>query len=69
MERIIWTVFEFFWGRFGRKKLVKKYRVWWQRFWIAVFVFLFLWGMKIFFEWWDGVVQFLNYVIWDNANQ
>lgn len=64
MERIIWTVFEFFWGRFGRKKLVKKYRVWWQRFWITVFVFLFLWGMKIFFEWWDGVVQFLNYVIW-----
>lgn len=64
MERIIWTVFEFFWGRFGRKKLAKKYRVWWQRFWIAVFVFLFLWGMKIFFEWWDGVVQFLNYVIW-----
>jgi hypothetical protein len=42
MERIIWTVFEFFWGRFGRKKLVKKYRVWWQRFWIAVFVLLFL---------------------------
>ena len=64
MERIIWTVFEFFWGRFGRKKLVKKYRVWWQRFWIVVFVFLFLWGMKIFLEWWDGVVQFLNYVIW-----
>ena len=64
MERIIWTVFEFFWGRFGRKKLVKKYRVWWQPFWIAVFVFLFLWGMKIFFEWWDGVVRFLNYVIW-----
>lgn len=64
MERIIWTVFEFFWGRFGRKKLVKKYRVWWQRFWIVVFVFLFLWGMKIFLEWWDGVVRFLNYVIW-----
>ena len=64
MERIIWTVFEFFWGRFGRKKLVKKYRVWWQRFWIAVFVFIFLWGMQIFLEWWDGVVQFLNYVIW-----
>lgn len=64
MERIIWTVFEFFWGCFGRKKLVKKYRVWWQRFWIAVFVFMFLWGMKIFFEWWDGVVRFLNYVIW-----
>lgn len=64
MKRIIWTVFEFFWGRFGRYKLVKKYRVWWQRFWIAVFVFLFLWGMKIFLEWWDGVVQFMNYVIW-----
>lgn len=54
----------FFWGRFGRKVLVKKYRVWWQRFWIAVFVFLFLWGMKLFFDLWDGVVRFLNYVIW-----
>ena len=64
MERIIWTVFEFFWGRFGRKKLVKKYRVWWKRFWIAVFVFLILWGMVLFLEWWDGVVRFLNYVIW-----
>lgn len=64
MERIIWTVFEFFWGRFGRKKLVKKYRVWWQRFWITVFVFLILWGMVLFLEWWDGVVRFLNYVIW-----
>ena len=64
MERIIWTVFEFFWGRFGRKKLVKKYRVWWQRFWIAAFVFLILWGMVLSLEWWDGVVQFLNYVIW-----
>ena len=64
MERIIWTVFEFFWGRFGRKKLVKKYRVLWQRFWIAVFVFLILWGMVLFLEWWDGVVRFLNYVIW-----
>lgn len=64
MERIIWTVFEFFWGRFGRKKLVKKYRVWWQRFWIVVFVFLILWGMVLFLEWWDGVVRFLNYVIW-----
>ena len=64
MERIIWTVFEFFWGRFGRKKLVKKYRVWWQRFWIDVFVFLILWGMVLFLEWWDGVVRFLNYVIW-----
>lgn len=64
MERIIWTVFEFFWGRFGRKKLVKKYRVWWQQFWIAVFVFLILWGMVLFLEWWDGVVRFLNYVIW-----
>ena len=33
-------------------------------FWIAVFVFLILWGLKLFFEWWDGVVRFLNYVIW-----
>lgn len=64
MKRIIWTVFEFFWGRFGRKVLKKKYRVWWQRFWIAVFVFLILWGMKLFLDWWDGVVRFLNYVIW-----
>ena len=24
MERIIWTVFDFFWGRFGRKVIIKK---------------------------------------------
>ena len=64
MERVIWAVGEFFWGRFGRKVITKKYRVWWQRFWIAVFVFLILWGMVLFLEWWDGVVRFLNYVIW-----
>lgn len=64
MERVIGAIMNFFWGRFGRKNLVKKYRVWWQRFWIAVFVFLILWGLKLFFELWDGVVRFLNYVIW-----
>ena len=64
MERVIWAIINFFWGSFGRKVLVKKYRVWWQRFWIAVLVFLILWGMKLFFDLWDGVVRFLNYVIW-----
>nr|DAG90536.1 MAG TPA: hypothetical protein [Herelleviridae sp.] len=64
MERMMYEIFDFLWGRFGRKKLVKKYRVWWQRFWIAVFVALFILGMIRFLEWWDGVVRFLNYVIW-----
>ena len=64
MERVIWAIINFFWGCFGRKVLVKKYRVRWQRFWIAVFVFLILWGMVLFLEWWGGVVKFLNYVIW-----
>lgn len=65
MEKVISTIINFFFfGRFGRKVLVQKYRVWWQRFWIAVFVLLFLWGLIKFLIWWEGVVRFLDYVIW-----
>lgn len=64
MNKIVWGVTDFFYGRFNGRTLKKKYRVWWQRFWIAVFVLLILWGMFLFIEWWSGAVRTLNYVIW-----
>ena len=64
MNKIVWGVTDFFYGRFNGRTLKKKCRVWWQRFWIAVFVLLILWGMFLLLEWWSGVVRTLNYVIW-----
>lgn len=32
---------------------------------VSVFLFLFGWFLfECFFPWWDGVVRFLNHVIW-----
>ena len=52
-------------GRFGKHKLNKPYvYVWrfltWGTFVWVVFTYMFV----PFFNWWDRVVSFLNYVIW-----
>jgi hypothetical protein len=52
-------------GRFGNKVLKEQYRGWWRLFTYGTLVILFIrFVMFPFFQWWDGVVSFLNYVIW-----
>lgn len=58
-------ILEFINGRFGKKVLKPQYRVWWRLFTYGTIIMLFIrFVMFPFFEWWDGVVRFLNYVIW-----
>lgn len=52
-------------GRFGNRVLKPQYRRWWRAITYGTLAFLFFrFVMVPFFEWWDGVVDFLNYVIW-----
>lgn len=52
-------------GRFGNRVLKPQYRIWWRMLTYGTLAFLFFrFVMVPFFEWWDGVVGFLNYVIW-----
>lgn len=59
------TALEFVDGRFGRKVLKRPYRSVWRVLTYGS-LFLLLWNFIIvsLFRWWDGVVRFLNYVIW-----
>lgn len=52
-------------GRFGNKVLKPQYRSWWRLFTYGTLIVLFLrFIMLPILEWWEGVVRFLNYVIW-----
>lgn len=52
-------------GHFGNKVLKPQYRVYWRLFTYGTLAILFIrFVMVPFFNWWDGVVRLLNYVIW-----
>lgn len=52
-------------GRFGNKVLKPQYRVYCRLFtYGTLFILFFRFVMVPFFNWWDGVVRLLNYVIW-----
>lgn len=52
-------------GHFGNKVLKPQYRVYWRLFtYGTLFILFFMFVMVPFFNWWDGVVRLLNYVIW-----
>ena len=52
-------------GRFGNKVLKPQYRVYWRIFtYGTLFILFFRFVMFPILEWWSGVVDFLNYVIW-----
>ena len=58
-------VYNFCNGRFGRKVLRQPYRRIWASIWFVLFIWAFFsWVCVPFFRWWDGVVRFLNHVIW-----
>lgn len=52
-------------GRFGNKVLKPQYRSWWRLFTYGTLVILlFRFVLVPILNWWQGVVDFLNYVIW-----
>lgn len=52
-------------GRFGNKVLKPQYRSWWRLFTYGTLVILlFRFVLVPIINWWQGVVDFLNYVIW-----
>ena len=52
-------------GRFGKHKLKKPYMYVWRFLTWGTFVWVaFTYVFAPFFNWWDKVVSFLNYVIW-----
>ena len=65
LSDILHKVYSFCNGRFGRKVLRQPYRRIWASIWFVLFIWAFLsWVCVPFFEWWDGIVRFLNHVIW-----
>lgn len=52
-------------GRFGRRVLKEQYRGYWRLMTYGTLTILFIrFVMFPILEWWQGVVDFLNYVIW-----
>jgi len=52
-------------GQFGRKTLKNPYRAIWKVFAWGLFAFIVLRCILVpAMEWWDGVVENLNYLIW-----
>ena len=61
----LYHLYRFLNGRFSKRVLRQPYRRVWQVVMWSLFIYLFT--TKIMFpiiEWWNGVVRFLNYVIW-----
>ena len=64
-EPLYLTVLKAVDGRFGKRVLNPQYRRWWRVMTYGALAFLFFrFVVCPFFDWWDGVVRFLNYVIW-----
>lgn len=52
-------------GRFGNLILKPKYRFWWRILTYSTITFLlFKFVACPFFDWWDKVVAWMNYIIW-----
>lgn len=61
MKKILYAID----GRFGKKVLKDQYRSWWRLMTYGTLVILFIrFVMFPILNWWQGVVDFLNYVIW-----
>lgn len=61
MKKILYAID----GRFGRRVLKEQYRGYWRLMTYGTLTILFIsFVMFPILEWWSGVVDFLNYVIW-----
>ena len=63
--KYIMVVINFLNGKFGRYRLNQPYRKVWKIItWTTVSVFAWVYVICPLFSWWQGIVDFLNYVIW-----
>lgn len=61
MKKILYAID----GRFGKKVLKDQYRSWWRLMTYGTLAILFIkFVMFPILERWQGVVDFLNYIIW-----
>jgi hypothetical protein len=59
------VVINFLNGKFGRYRLNQPYRrVWRVITWTTVVVLAWIYVICPFFDWWQGIVNYMNYVIW-----
>lgn len=63
--KYVMVVINFLNGKFGRYRLNQPYRkVWRVIAWTTVVVLAWIYVICPFFDWWQEIVNFMNYVIW-----
>ena len=63
--KYVMVVINFLNGKFGRYRLNQPYRkVWRVITWTTVVVLAWIYVICPFFGWWQGIVNYMNYVIW-----
>lgn len=63
--KYVMVVINFLNGKFGRYRLNQPYRrVWRVITWTTVVVLAWIYVICPFFDWWQGIVNRMNYVIW-----
>lgn len=63
--KYVMVVINFLNGKFGRYRLNQPYRkVWRVIAWTTVVVLAWIYVICPFFDWWQGIVNYMNYVIW-----
>ena len=63
--KYVMVVINFLNGKFGRYRLNQPYRkVWRVITWTTVIVLAWIYVICPFFDWWQGIVNYMNYVIW-----
>ena len=63
--KYVMVVINFLNGKFGRYRLNQPYRKIWKIItWTTVSVLAWVYVICPLFSWWQGIVDFMNYVIW-----
>ena len=63
--KYVMVVINFLNGKFGSYRLNQPYRrVWRVITWTKVVVLAWIYVICPFFDWWQGIVNYMNYVIW-----
>ena len=63
--KYVMVVINFLNGKFGRYRLNQPYRkVWRVITWTTVVVLAWIYVLCPFFDWWQGIVNYMNYVVW-----
>lgn len=63
--KYVMVVINFLNGKFGRYRLNQPYRkVWRVITWTTVVVLAWIYIICPFFDWWQGIVNYMNYVVW-----